>query len=190
MLKKDPISAATYRQALRSKCASNNRLNQMSDDIDEKWNKAKNIILEVARENIGNKEYRRNEDWFDEECRQIVEEKNQARNIMLNRNTRSNAETYRNLRKKSKKVLKRKKREALKQKVKEIDDLSKENEPRKFYAAINRMKKGFQPRINACRDTNGEMLTNNEDILKRWTQHFKELLNEEETQLTTRHQDA
>lgn len=91
--------AATYRQALRSKCASNNRLNQMSDDIDEKQNEAKNIILEVGRENIGKKEYRRNEDWFDEQCRQIVEEKNQARNIMLNRNTRSNAETYRNLRK-------------------------------------------------------------------------------------------
>uniref|UniRef100_A0A8D8PVV0 Craniofacial development protein 2 n=1 Tax=Cacopsylla melanoneura TaxID=428564 RepID=A0A8D8PVV0_9HEMI len=188
VLKKDPISAATYREALRSKWAANNRTNQRCDNIDEKWDEAKNTILEVARENIGEKEHGKNEDWFDEKCKQIIERKNQARNIMMNTNTRSNAETYRNLRRESKKVIRSKKREALKQKVKEIDELSKENEQRKFYAAINKMKNGFQPRMNACRDRNGEILTNNEEILNRWTQHFKELLNEEESELSTQNQ--
>uniref|UniRef100_A0A8D8SCW7 Craniofacial development protein 2 n=1 Tax=Cacopsylla melanoneura TaxID=428564 RepID=A0A8D8SCW7_9HEMI len=132
VLKKDPISAATYREALRSKWAANNRTNQRCDNIDEKWDEAKNTILEVARENIGEKEHGKNEDWFDEKCKQIIERKNQARNIMMNTNTRSNAETYRNLRRESKKVIRSKKREALKQKVKEIDELSKDNEKGSF----------------------------------------------------------
>lgn len=187
LLKKDPNSVVKYQEALRNKYieATQNRPNQSIDDIDVKWDNTKKLILEVAKENIGEKKWKRNEEWFDEECRKIIEKKNNARQKMMNVNTRNNAETYRDLRREAKKILKAKKRNALKQKIKEIDELSKENEQRKFYAAINRMKKGFQPRINTCKDVNGEIITDNENILKRWTQHFKDLLNEEETEPTS-----
>ncbi|KAI5735643.1 hypothetical protein M8J77_020880 [Diaphorina citri] len=187
LLKKDPNSVVKYQEALRNKYieATQNRPNQSIDDIDVKWDETKKLILEVAKENIGEKKWKRNEEWFDDECRKMIEKKNNARRKMMNVNTRNNAETYRDLRREAKKILKAKKRNALKQKIKEIDELSKENEQRKFYAAINRMKKGFQPRINTCKDVNGEIITDNENILKRWTQHFKDLLNEEETEPTS-----
>lgn len=185
ILKNDPICAAEYRTALRNKMAeatvSNNTQNE--DDVDKLWNEARTIIMKTAEEQIGRIERRRNQEWFDEECKQIIEQKNEARNRLMNRRTRNYNEIYKNLRKKSKKLMKRKKREALKGKIKEIDELSKENEQRKFYAAVNKMKKGFQPRINACRDLDGEILTNEDLILKRWAQHFKDLLNEEESEL-------
>lgn len=76
--------------------------------------------------------------------------------------------------------MKRKKREALKDQIREINELIKENEQGKFYAAINKIRKGFQPRINACRATDGEIIK--ETILKRWAQHFQDLLNEEESE--------
>uniref|UniRef100_A0A8D8WVA9 Craniofacial development protein 2 n=1 Tax=Cacopsylla melanoneura TaxID=428564 RepID=A0A8D8WVA9_9HEMI len=189
-LKNDPICAAEYQRALRNKMEATGRTNihndDDGDDVDAMWNDAKTIIMEVAEEQIGQQEWRRNQEWFDEECKQIINQKNIARTRMMNVNTRNNAERYHTLRKESKKIMRRKKREALKEKIKEIDALSKENEQRKFYAAVNRMKKGFQPTVNACRDANGEMLTNDETVLERWAQHFEELLNEDERITTVR----
>uniref|UniRef100_A0A8D8XYL8 Craniofacial development protein 2 n=1 Tax=Cacopsylla melanoneura TaxID=428564 RepID=A0A8D8XYL8_9HEMI len=187
-LKNDPICAAEYQSALRNKMEATGRTNihNDDDDVDAMWNDAKTIIMEVAEEQIGQKEWRRNQEWFDEECKQIINQKNIARTRMMNVNTRNNAERYHTLRKESKKIMRRKKRDALKEKIKEIDALSKENEQRKFYAAVNRMTKKFQPKINACRNTNGDIITDEEVVLKRWEQHFKELLNEEQSEPTSR----
>uniref|UniRef100_A0A8D8XZ49 Craniofacial development protein 2 n=1 Tax=Cacopsylla melanoneura TaxID=428564 RepID=A0A8D8XZ49_9HEMI len=188
ILRNDPLRTHAYKNAIRNKMAETSEMinSQNSDDVNDMWNTAKSIITEAAEEQIGRMERKRNEEWYDEECKQLIEEKNMARKRMLERNTRNNRERYHNLRKESKKLLKKKKKEALKKKIKEIDQLSRENEQRKFYAAVNRMKKGFQPTVNACRDANGEMLTNDETVLKRWAQHFEELLNEDERIPTVR----
>uniref|UniRef100_A0A8D8W2L6 Craniofacial development protein 2 n=1 Tax=Cacopsylla melanoneura TaxID=428564 RepID=A0A8D8W2L6_9HEMI len=182
VLKKDPICAAEYQRALRNKMDATDRgnIHTDDDDIDAIWNDAKAIIMEVAEEQIGQKEWRRNQEWFDDDCKQIIDRKNIARDKMMSLNTRSNAEMYHNLRKESKKMLRRKKREAMKLKMREIDELHKENEQRQFYAAVNKMKKGFQPRTNGCRDINGEIITCEEQVLRRWAQHFQDLLNEDE----------
>uniref|UniRef100_A0A8D9AN49 Craniofacial development protein 2 n=1 Tax=Cacopsylla melanoneura TaxID=428564 RepID=A0A8D9AN49_9HEMI len=182
VLKNDPIQTSNYRNALRNKMAESTiNTSQNSDhvDVDKMWEAAKSIIMNAANEQIGQKEWQRNQEWFDEECKQILETKNTARKKMLNRDTRHNREQYRKLRLESKKLMKRKKREALKEKIIEIDELSKENEQRKFYAAVNKIKKKFQPKMNACKNKNGEITTNDIEILKIWAQHFKELLNED-----------
>lgn len=51
----------------------------------------------------------KNRDWLEEECTQIIVEKNAA--ILK----------YKNLRKESKKIMRRKKREALKNEIREMD---------------------------------------------------------------------
>lgn len=48
-------------------------------------------------------------------------------------------------------MINRKKGEALKDKIMEIDDLSKDNKQRKFYTEENKMKKGFQSSLNIWR---------------------------------------
>uniref|UniRef100_A0A8D8WWM8 Craniofacial development protein 2 n=1 Tax=Cacopsylla melanoneura TaxID=428564 RepID=A0A8D8WWM8_9HEMI len=188
ILRNDPLRTHAYKNAIRNKMAETSEMinSQNSDDVNDMWNTAKSIITEAAEEQIGRMERKRIEEWYDEECKQLIEEKNMARKRMLERNTRNNRERYHNLRKESKKLLKKKKKEALKKKIKEIDQLSRENEQRKFYAAVNRMTKKFQPKINACRNTNGDIITDEEVVLKRWEQHFKELLNEEQSEPTSR----
>ena len=52
------------------------------------WNKIKNIIVEEAKESLGEKKGKGNEECFDEECRTAIQEKNNVRKIMLQGITR------------------------------------------------------------------------------------------------------
>ena len=64
-------------------------------DVQTEGNDIKNAIAEAAKEALGEKMGKRNEEWFDEDFRTAIQEKNNMRKIMLQRMTRSNKETYR-----------------------------------------------------------------------------------------------
>lgn len=55
---------------------------------DEIWNSINKWITEAAIQAVGEKR-RRNEDWFDQECREAIKDKNKARIAILHRNTRT-----------------------------------------------------------------------------------------------------
>jgi hypothetical protein len=60
-----------------------------------------------------------------------------------------------------------------------VNKFKDQNERRKFYKAVDDLKKGFQPRSNSCRNKDGEII---------WEEHFKGLPNiarEEEGRETT-----
>ena len=59
-------------------------------------------------------------DWFDDECREVIVEKNKARNTCLNRNTIVNREEYEQKRSEARNLFKKKKRELLKKQIEEI----------------------------------------------------------------------
>jgi hypothetical protein len=56
-------------------------------DVQTEWNKIKNVTVEVAMESLDEKKGKRNEEWFDEECRMAIQEKNNMRIVMLQRMT-------------------------------------------------------------------------------------------------------
>jgi hypothetical protein len=39
------------------------------------------------------------------------------------------------------------------------------------------VRAGFQPRLNFCKDKEGNLITSKDKILDRWVEHFSELLN-------------
>ena len=77
--------------------------------------------MEAAKESIGEKTGRRNEEWFDDECSVSIQEKNKKREIMLQRMTRRNKEIYREYRRKANKICREKKREMLKIQIESIE---------------------------------------------------------------------
>ncbi|KAI5735497.1 hypothetical protein M8J77_019144 [Diaphorina citri] len=89
---------------------TNTSQNNEDADVNSMWDAAKSIIIEAANEQIGQKEWRRNHEWFDDDCKQIIDQNNMTRERMMNRDTRNNRERYRSLRKESKKILRRKKK--------------------------------------------------------------------------------
>jgi hypothetical protein len=52
-----------------------------------------------------------------------------------------------------------------------------EHQSRKYYKEVEKVRAGFQPRINFCKDKEGNLITSKDKIMDRWVEHFSELLN-------------
>jgi hypothetical protein len=46
-----------------------------------------------------------------------------------------------------------------------------------LYKKTGQLRKRFQPRTSICKNKKGELLAGEEEIRRRWMEHFKELLN-------------
>jgi hypothetical protein len=114
--------------------------------------------VDEAKDSLGEKKGKRNEEWFDEECRTAMQEKNNMRKIMLQRMTRSNKETYREHRKIANKTCLEKKRELLKRQIGSIEVDRERANARKYYDTVNRFRKVFQPRLNSSKDNSGKLI--------------------------------
>jgi hypothetical protein len=44
---------------------------------------------------------------------------------------------------------------------------------RKYYQTVNWLRKGFQPRLNACKDNNVKRIEGDDKISEHWVRHFK-----------------
>jgi hypothetical protein len=58
-------------------------------NIEEEWKRIEEVVKKTAEEMIGEKRVVRNE-WFDQERRKAIEEKNNAREKLIQRETRGN----------------------------------------------------------------------------------------------------
>ena len=98
---------------------------------------------------------------------------------MLQKETRGSYEKYKKLQKEDKKVCKKKKKEHLQKQLEEIEQLKRQDERRKFYKAMDNIRKGYHPRQEACRDKDGKLLFDKEEIMNRWAENFEDALNKE-----------
>jgi len=65
-----------------------------SNDTEEEWTHIKEVIITSAQNIIGEKQNERNEEWYDQECREMIKAKREARLKCIQRNTRANQEEY------------------------------------------------------------------------------------------------
>jgi sorting nexin-29 len=135
------------------------------------------VLTTTAHEVIGYKKKDTKKAWFDDECREMIRRKNEARMKMLQRETRNNTEAYKEMRRQANKTCRNKKKALMRAALEEIENLSKQNETRKLYAAVKRMTRGYQPRTIGCKDKDGHMLAEDSHVLQRWTEHFQGQLN-------------
>ena len=62
---------------------------------------------------------------------------------------------------------------ALKRKVNAVVEHHTRNESKKFYRRIQEVAQEFKPSINVCRSEDGKILTENEDVQRRWKEYFE-----------------
>jgi vacuolar-type H+-ATPase subunit H len=86
-----------------------------------------------------------------------IQEKNNMRKIMLQRMTRSSKQNYRDCRRRANKICREMKREMLKRQMESIEVNWERAETRKFYQTVNQFRKGFQPRLNVCKENSGKI---------------------------------
>ena len=155
-----------------------------SNDIEEEWTHIKEAIITSAQNVIGEKQDERNEEWYDQECREMIKAKRGARLKCIQCNTRANQEEYNKKRIAAARVCCRKKREALKRKVDAIVEHHTRSESKKFYRGIQEVTQEFKPRINVRRSEDGKILTENEDVQRRWKEYFESILTSNSNEIT------
>jgi hypothetical protein len=101
--------------------------------------------------------------WWADECKTAVQEKNEARRICLIRKTRANMDNYRQKRTRAKRTCRRKNKQWLGMKIKEISESNRKKDKRKFYKHIRNL---------VCKDKNGKMLSDERHILEGWQKYF------------------
>jgi hypothetical protein len=115
--------------------------------------------------------------WYNEECKEILEEQNDARLKMLQRKTRSNIEAYKEARREARKVCRRKKKYNEEEKLEDLQEKYKRNRTKQLYECIRKIRTGFQPRTTMCKNKHGVIVGEEKDVLEVWVTYFKELLN-------------
>lgn len=148
------------------------------DTIEEIWSTCAETIKNVAESVLGNTEPSRREQWFDEECRQAIDDKNNARQVAMQRhNTRRYREVYSEKRRTATRLLRKKKRAFANNELRKIEDHCGRNEVRKFYQKVKRLRDGHKSHDCFIKDKNGNLITEAQGITERWAEHFSELLN-------------
>jgi hypothetical protein len=134
------------------------------------------IINKAAHEKVGRQRTIRGEGWFDQECAEITDKNNKAYKMMVQRwFTRAGREEYRESRKEEKKRHKTKKREYYEEQLKWMEDCNALKESRKFYKQVKRMREGFWGKSTGCRNAEGEILTDENDVVNIWKKYFQDL---------------
>jgi hypothetical protein len=135
--------------------------------LDEKCKKLEETIQRLATNTIGYTRKQANKEWFDEECAEVNEEKNAARERAIPNNTKRVKSAYKLSRTKERRLFRKK----------EIERHRSIQDSCKFYNRLNDVRRPFESQVAMCRAKNGELLTNKNSVLARWKEHFEEHLN-------------
>ena len=161
--------------------AINDQLVQVDGTLEEKWSSFRDTVYKASFEKLGSV-IKRHEDWFDEnssELNTLIVNRNKSRVENLNRSTRSTKARLRH----HNRLLQRRCRELKNQwwqgKAAELQVFADTNNVKGFYQS---MKAVWGPKLcfpDQLLATDGRtLITNKQDLLDRWTTHFRTLLND------------
>lgn len=149
--------------------------------------KANDAIREAASEVIGHATARKTNGWFDEECKDAVSAKKELRVKMLGRNSRSNTAALKQQNIQTYRLLRRKKREHLIKVIENLEAHNRNGDVREFYRSVKKSRNGFKANSIKIQNESGELLSDKTEILKRWTEYFRDLLNKPQLLKRTTH---
>ena len=115
-------------------------------EVEAKWETLRTAINEVADKMLGKTEHKERAQWYDEECLILIQERNEARKRTLQRKTRQAIEEYKEKRRITDKICRKKKRQFERRRIEELEEMKDRKEVRKFYERARDLRKGFQPR--------------------------------------------
>jgi hypothetical protein len=101
------------------------------------------------------------------------EEKN-ARERAIQNNTREAKNAYKLARTNERRLFRKKERHLDKEALIEIERHRSIQDSRKIYKRLNGVRRPLEPQVAMCRAKNGQLLTNRNQVLARWKEHFEE----------------
>ena len=148
--------------------------NKDSDaDMDTLITSFNSTITETATELLGN--YRSpKKPWVTSEVLNLC---NKRRDLKSKKNTTEGLNQYRDLNRKVKKTLKKAKENWIQEQCKTIESNLKTNDSKRAYQLVKDLTSPKTGRSTSIQDKTGNCLTEEDDILKRWTEYCSELYN-------------
>ncbi|XP_049835016.1 uncharacterized protein LOC126278782 [Schistocerca gregaria] len=158
-----------------------NKAPATTDDVEQEWTTLKNIIKETA-ENVVGLSARKRSDWFDDnhgEIQAIVNAKRDAYLSLAQYPSCSEKKAhFQELKQKCQSEIRAIKNKLWQQKATEVQNLSDARNLRGFYAGIKELYGPIRSSSGTLKAAdNSTILTESQDILNRWKEHFSSLLN-------------
>lgn len=182
-------SAIRYKNTLDKKCKNEQ---DEGRNVEELWNYFKNAVLETAKEICGitrktNKN--RQTAWWSEEIKTQVRIKKRRWKDYINNRTPEKYELYKTERKKVKELVTMSKKQKWKEFGDKMERDSKNNQ-KLFYKTLKTLRTDKSQEVNHIKNKNGEIITEDSEIMKRWKEYFQELLgNNRDTEQRTRQRE-
>lgn len=150
-------------------------------DIEAQWQQTKETWLGTCEEVLGRKKTE-HKDWISVNTLQRLEERKEKKTVLNMSRTRSAKEKaqeeYTVAGKQVKKSIRKDKRDYIDGLAKRAEKAAGMGNLRELYQVTKQLAGKFQQSDKPIKDKHGTPLTTTEEQLRRWAEHFKELLNQ------------
>ncbi|XP_029342106.1 uncharacterized protein LOC115033527 [Acyrthosiphon pisum] len=113
--------------------------------------------------------------WFDNECRDAIKNRKAARVKMIQNPSASNLQEYAELRARSNRIIRQKKRASEKNALNDIESYKKD--PKMFFEKCKSIKEGFKSRTYLMTNDDGSLISDPKMIIDKFQTYFENLLN-------------
>ena len=129
------------------------------------------MLLNVAKEKLPQRKKQKNDDWISVETLALIEE----RRVLKAKHSYNNRQQIRNLTREIRRMTRKDKETFVKSKCSEIEEHMKKGRSKDLFKVIKDIVKTKMPQCSTVKDTNGKILTESEDIKRRWRTYCEEL---------------
>lgn len=150
------------------------------DTIESGWTNIKETLQNCAKEVCGKKERKNKKPWFDDECKEKVLQRKEAKDTWLNKKQESDREEYKKCSRETVRTLRRKKREWVNKILEKAEQDRTANNSRDFYRSVRFFRKGYSPMPYGIKNKSGKLVIQSKEGIQVWQEYFKDLLNVEE----------
>ena len=179
LLRDEEVQAA-FKTSMRNRYQVLQELMDEEVDIESHWEQSKKLWLETSEEVLGKKK-KEHKEWISAETEKKLEtrkEKKAAVNVSRTRAAKAKAqEEYTAVDKEVKESIKKDKKDFIEDLARNAEEAAGQGNLRELYQVTRRLAGKFQQTDKPIKDKEGNSLLTKEEQMRRWAEHFKELLN-------------
>ena len=169
---KDPEAAETFKARIGGKFVPLTLLDADNVNMDDLINKFNAAVTETANETLGKYRHKK-QPWVTPNTFHLC---NKRRELKKDKFTTEGAKQYKAVNQHIKSMV-RARETWIEEWCQEIDDSLGKNNSKKAYLLVKDLTSSKQGRTTTIQDKNGKRLTEDKDILNRWTEYCSELYN-------------
>lgn len=177
----ETVIANKFKEVIEGKLEKETK-QQEDVDLEQLWCQFKEIILTAAKETCGTiaiKKNKKQTKWWNQEIKNEVKIKKEKWKLYLNHKTKDSYTAYKQQRIKVKEMVIQAKQQTWEEFGMKMEADSHTNQ-KLFYRVLKSLRKGKHHNLNQVKAKDNTIITEEKEIMERWKEYFRELLNPDE----------